>query len=249
MEDDESAGRVESATDLTLHARESLPTDLSIRGRRTTEAPTAVLESERFQVTYPCNPSPQRGNVSEESVSPVTRRTSSAIVQVTLSSSAMPGSPFTGSRSVDNSPKITNIRTVRSLKPSWSQPLRRRLGADASKEKPGNSRTLANFATISKSNTQRLQDMKIKLLSARIREHESNIERVKLQMEHAQAQHDVHMRLLRTKAAWYDAHLRKLEKQLGSGELSLVGEENDDYHCDNPEEIVMQYEQGYDHCN
>nr|XP_039271480.1 myb/SANT-like DNA-binding domain-containing protein 3 [Styela clava] len=139
--------------------------------------------------------------------------------------------------------RITNVRTVRSLKPMHTQPPRRRLTPEHNREHLTGPRANSNFSMLNKTNSQRIHGMKMKLMSARIKEHEANIEKVNMQMQQAQARHDVTMRLLRTKAAWYDAHLRKLEKQLQDGDVSLVGEDDEEYLGDSFNELEMQYEE------
>lgn len=242
MEDDDVTG-IENAANLSSPARDVLPTDLSMRSRRTAESSTMVIDNGRFQTSYD---SPSSHHIITEEGMLQSSNPSSALLLASTSSPPIISSRATFTVARADDPIITNIRTVRSLKPNWSQPLRRKLGSDILKDRSGNTRPFANYSMISKANSQKIQEMKLKLLTARIKEHDANIQRVRMQMDHAQAQHDVHMRLLRTKAAWYDAHLRKLEKQLNSGDITLVGEDEEDYHSNNPDDINIQYEHSFE---
>lgn len=240
MEDDDVTG-IENATSLSSPPRDALPTDLSMRSRITTESSSSRIDNGRFQSPYECTS--RNHVVNGEAISQPPSQSSSLLASTTSPPIISSRTAFTVARTDD--PVITNVRTVRSLKPNWSQPLRRRLGNDIVKDRSGSTRSFANYSMITKTNTQKIQEMKLKLISARIKEHEVNMQRVRMQMEHAQAQHDVNMRLLRTKAAWYDAHLRKLEKQLNSGDIHLIGEDEEDYHNDNPD-MTVQYEESFE---
>lgn len=241
MEDDDVTG-MENVTTLPSPQRDVLPTDLSIRSKRSPEPSSSVVDNGRFQSSY--ESSSNRHIVNADTISQSSNKSPTLLLSTTSPPIITSRATFTVARTDD--PVITNMRTVKSLKPNWSQPVSRKLGSGVLKDRSSHTRPFANYSMITKTNTQKIQEMKLKLLTARIKEHEVNIQRVRMQMDHAQAQHDVNMRMLRTKAAWYDAHLRKLEKQLSSGDVGLIGEDEDDYLGSNPDDISIQYEQNFE---